>query len=461
MFMLPLLLAVACRDVTINVDHGEDDSGGVPGTETEDTEHTGDTDTEHTEETEDTEETDETGGTPDTEVPPDTGSEVWTGGGPWTAAGPTTVFASDPSHTVEAIWLRDVTGDGHTDLVIAEYHAYQRVLRTLPGDGLGGFGAESVSVGTTAVYSGYQVAMGDLNGDGFPDVVAPSQQGVQVFFGSAAGFSSDVGYDRGYRTGDAAGMADLDGDGTDELHIWSTDAVGVQQSEYLRWDGTGLAPVTPLISWQPFVTIYGTMFPTEFVAYDDDGDGRESALLAGLGIVLHQDMFVTGMGSGGALIVNQGYMQTRYSADGALFADVADLDGDGDHELVTGGYDGLQVYDPSSGLAATPFRLDTSFTYGVALVTGDLNGDAYPDVVELVASYTKPLGGAPTALVSSHLGNGTDIDPPTAIEIRAVASAGVMRAIAIGDLSEDRCGDVAFLAGYPQSVFVLHGVCGA
>ncbi len=449
MHSLLLLLAAGCGDVTINVDGDKDDTGVVP-----DSGNSGGDDTGPVDDTGLVDDTGETG----------SGLDVWEGGGAWSADEPVSVYTADSDSSFEGLWIRDVTGDDNEDLVMAAFSytgsTYIRTVVTYPGDGRGGFGAPLTTVGTVSVGSSPALALTDLDADGQPDLLAPSRRGLQVFFGNGSGFAADVEFDRGYQSGANVGAVDLDGDDTDELVVWSTDSSGYQYTEMLRWDGRGLEAITPLISWYPYVSTYGTLWFGETVGYDADGDGREEGLLSGIGYSLPQDMIVTGTGVGAALTVSTRDLQTRYSADGALYAAGVDLDGDGEDELVTGGNDGLQLYDPSNGSQALIYRQDTTYTFGIFLVAGNLNGDEHPDVVELLGAYSEDAGPVPKAVVSSHLGNGADLDAPTQISFPFSTMQLITRWVALGSLSEDNCGDVAFVAGYPQAVYVMQGSCG-
>lgn len=437
---LLLLLTAGCGDVSINVGAEKGDASTVP--------DSGDT------------------AGADTSSPTDSGDglDVWEGGGAWSAEEPTVVYSLDDMTVLEGIWIRDVTSDANEDIVIvtctyaADYASGVRSVRTYPGDGRGDFSAAITTVGNPADVCGGGVALGDIDGDGAVDVVGPFAGGIAVFFGSSGGFTSDVGIDRGYFAGGHSSVVDLDGDGADELLVWSADSTGNQYTEFLRWNGSGVSPITPLTSWYPYGAAYGTpLTPTVLFEYDAEGDGRQEGLMAGIGGTLGADWAMLGLGSGASLSVQDNFILPRYSTDGVMYGAGVDLNGDGEDELVTGGYDGLQVYDPSTRLRAQIYRQDTTYTLGLFLVTGNLNGDEHPDVVELVSELT---GSTQDTVVSTNLGNGTDLDDSVQIHLPLAAGVQGWREVAVGDLSEDNCGDVAFMGGYPISVHVMLGRCG-
>src|SRR5204862_7891726 len=105
-----------------------------------------------------------------------------------------------------------LNGDGHPDLVTAS--------SVLLGNGDGTF-----RVGTD-FYAGPSVAIGDLNGDGRPDMVAPTNgepseelPAVRVRLGNGDGtFGPPTGFGMGYYTG-AAAIADFNADGRPDIAV--------------------------------------------------------------------------------------------------------------------------------------------------------------------------------------------------------------------------------------------------
>jgi hypothetical protein len=440
---LLLLLTAGCGDVSINVGAEKGDASTVP--------DSGDT------------------AGADTSSPTDTGDsgdglDVWEGGGAWSAEGSELLHAVDDMTVPEGIWIRDVNADGNDDVVILEftyasdYVNGTRQVVTYPGNGRGGFGAAVITPGRAAAVVGNGVALGDINGDGAPDVVGPTMDGVDVFFGSSSGFAYELDLPLGDTASMNAGLVDLDGNGTDELLVWSVDSALHQYTEFFRWNGSGLTNLTPLASWDAYRDAYGTFLtPNVLFDYDAEGDGRKEGLMAGIGGYLGMEWIMLGLGSGDSLNVQNDFILPRYGNDGAMYGAGVDLNGDGDDELVTGGYDGLQVYDPSTRLRAQIYRQDTTYTLGLFLVTGNLNGDEHPDVVELLSEVT---GSAQDTVVSTNLGNGTDLNDSVPIHLPLAAGVQGWREVAVGDLSEDNCGDVAFIAGYPRAAYVMLGRCG-
>jgi hypothetical protein len=119
----------------------------------------------------------------------------------------------DEGGWVRDLHLHDMNGDGHLD-VVASYHAGLRVWH---GDGKGMWTAASQGLPSPMLMGiGQQVAIGDVNKDGRPDLLqASTVQGVEVFLQQEDG-SWKLGADplpelRGGAM--AVALGDFDGDG--------------------------------------------------------------------------------------------------------------------------------------------------------------------------------------------------------------------------------------------------------
>jgi len=164
----------------------------------------------------------------------------------------------------------DLDGDGHPDLV-ATARLAENPLRIWLGDGKGGLTAMK----PTWTDTGYAaLAAGDINRDGFPDIVAASHFGrVQTLLSNGKGRFSEriLRRDDGYA---GAQLADLDGDGLLDLVLMGYQKAGL---EIYRGDGAG--------NWSLQKTLpdsrSGPMLPGRDVLVADlDHDGHLDLLAA-------------------------------------------------------------------------------------------------------------------------------------------------------------------------------------
>lgn len=229
------------------------------------------------------------------------------------------------------VQLADVNGDGRLDAIVADNAASGHVI-ILPQDPANpGHFLAPVSLATPNAASG--VAVGDINGDGKPDIAAGTSDSngnngaVIVFYQNAAApgsFLAPVTVAAGAQP-ITVKIADMNGDGVADLVAANfgagTDGVGSSGVSVVLQDpanpGTFLAPVT-------YAAQGGT---THLVVTDVDGDMLPDVVTANLGpapsgsvSVLLQDA------------THPGTLKTAQSYAGfgqPLCVAVGDLDGDG------------------------------------------------------------------------------------------------------------------------------------
>lgn len=215
---------------------------------------------------------------------------------------------------VSAVAAVDVDGDGDQDLITAGGARATLYL----GDGAGGFtaapaGALAVGGALTAAVA---VAVGDLDGDGHPDLII-GQVGAppRAFLGDAAGTGvlslapavlPPVALDVRALT-----IADLDGDG--DADLLATVASGPARL-FVNRGG--------LLEQQGFVRLPDAPAGAAAAAGDWDGDCAADLVIAGAATTLLR---------GGA----DGVFATEATVTGAGAAVLVDLDDDGDPDLVT------------------------------------------------------------------------------------------------------------------------------
>jgi hypothetical protein len=346
----------------------------------------------------------------------------------------------------------DLNGDGYLDLVIANQceidNCYFGALSVLLGNGDGTFRQASV-YGGLAVTS---FALGDVNGDGLLDLVVGGSSNVSVMLGNGDGtFQAPILSETGELS--AIVIRDLDGDGHPDL----TGAAGAGVVGVALGNGDG--------TFQPELTYSsGGYGPSSVVVADIDGDG-------------HLDMVVSnecvsgcngyGPGELGVLLGNGDgtFQPVATYASGGLDAEsvaVVDLNGDGFPDLVVVN---RQACDgcTNGGVAILLGNGDGTFGAAVtyssggagafALAVSDLNDDGYPDLAVTGTNGKQYANG----IVSILLGNG---DGTFRTPVSFSTKGADPNSVAIADLDGDHRPDLVvtdYCDGVKRGCFIGYG----
>ncbi|MGV9497692.1 FG-GAP-like repeat-containing protein [Streptomyces sp. NPDC003642] len=268
---------------------------------------------------------------------------------------------------------------------------------------------------------GYSLAAGDLDRDGYSDLVVGAQyedigdrDGVgsaTVLWGGKSGLSGGKGLPQpsdltewgGFSSGVATG--DFDGDGATDVTITGQSRTRLYKGPFTRTNGP---------AGHTSLGAFGSTY--EVFAGDLDRDGDAERVYPFL---------VTG--DEGGEISYHGWTGTKYAATDLPQADgetgtIADVDGDGYGDLVLGdyqdpraekpgGHKGGQItvwYGGPSGpdpaqkptvihqdTAGVPGAGETGDLFGSALSAGDVNGDGYADIA--VGAWAEDIGSVEDA----------------------------------------------------------------
>jgi hypothetical protein len=333
----------------------------------------------------------------------------------------------------DAVDCGDVDGDGDVDVVAAGGQS----LVLLRSDGVGGFQRQAIWLQPPYVSDPTAVHLADVDGDGDLDVLSwwySTNRPARLSLNDGVGHFTDVSATHmtsAFSTGlFAVDVADFDLDG-------DVDAVGVDTARMLLWenDGTGRYTVTVGFPAQSLLE------PTAVHAADFDGDGDPDLVIGqnpAACVLLQND------GAGGFTNVTgaqsiAGGNRTRAFAS-------SDVDGDGDLDLMVGAADYIGAPDPQPRL----YRNDGAFTFTdvtatqlpvvlghtVAMRFADLDGDGDPDLV-IGGHPPQPTWQGVVDRILTNDGSGTFTDVTAQ---RSVANPNPTGDLAIADF--DRDGDL-------------------
>ena len=370
-------------------------------------------------------------------------------GGPEGLTGERAELPTVGAYSVAAV---DLTGNGRLDLIIpsawVDHHnpGEVRPIQVFEQNGPRRFTDATASYGIEGMAPLFVICE-DLTGNGHLDlVVANYREGFEydidsyLYLGSESGFDSPIRLPTHYALDAVVG--DLNGDGYKEILFSGGDQV------YVYWNREGkFSPDDrEILEAEGNTTMFSKGAVRTEVA-DVDGDGRNELLICtrrGVEIRDPDDLQK---------------VQRLLACDYSGWVEAADLNGNGKLDLVVSCYQDGRTYECDSavfwngddGLTESAVtRLPTAGAVGAT--AGDLDGDGLLEVV-----FNSTMGGPsqwdPDFPMYIYLGNeANEYDPSRRLEL---PTGGGTNTYIMADLDQDGYADLAFPA--PGGLWLFHG----
>ena len=352
----------------------------------------------------------------------------------------------------EFVAVGDVNLDGRQDLAVAQSGSTPSLVSVLLGNGDGSF--QPARIFATGQGS-LSVAIGDVNGDGRPDLVAANyySNDVSVLLGNGDGtFQAAQSFPTAGMNPVTVAVGDFNGDGRPDLAVTNgantTSGAVPGNLAVLLGNGDG--------TFQAARTIDVGITPAFVAVRDVNGDGRPDLAVANF---RSNDVSVL-LGNG------DGTFQAPRNFDtgtGPLSMAVGDVNSDGQADLAVANFD-FNIRGPNTvsvllGNGDGTFQAAQAFSAGTnpaSVAVGDFNGDVRQDLAvgnfnsDNVSVLINNTALAPNSLTVNRAGtgSGTVTSNPPGIDCGATCSASYV------------IGTVVTLTATPDLVSIFNGWSG-
>jgi hypothetical protein len=388
----------------------------------------------------------------------------------------------------------DVDGDGYGDVILSASsfdngHADEGRVYLFRGSASGlSTGASWTGEGnqTSARFGSSVASAGDVNGDGYADVIVGARDfdndqtdegRAFVFHGSASGLTAAVAWSAesnvtgSWFANSVASAGDVNGDGYGDVIIGAPNMTNGQLNEGLAFVYHGSASgLAASASWTGEINHYNGNFGVWVASAGDvNGDGYGDVIVgapysstdqASEGQTYVYYGSATGLPASASWWAEGNQSQAYF---GMCVAPAGDVNGDGYADVIIGadGYDNEQadegrafVYHGSAtGLSVSPAwttesNQTSSRSSRSVASAGDVNGDGYADVIVGAWQYTNDQSQEGRALVYFGSGVGLSASPTWTGEGDQIGASFGLSVASAGDVNGDGYSDV--IVGAPS-----------
>ncbi len=316
-------------------------------------------------------------------------------------------------------------------------------------------------------FAGSIASAGDVNGDGYSDVIVGSvgvsggAGAAYIFLGSASGLSASPATTlNGITALDSFGISvssagDINGDGFSDVIIGAKGVSSHTGAAYIYLgsaSGISSSATPAVLNGISANDNFGTSVAN---AGDLDGDGFSDIIIGAYGVSTNKGAAYIYLGSASGIISGASASSTLNGASagdrfGIAVASAGDIDGDGHsdvivgaplHSLATGAayiYLGTNLTAPSATLSGP--SLLSGFGLSVASA-GDVNGDGYSDIIVGAAAVSSNTGAA-YIYVGSSSGIANGASASTTLTGTSTNQFFGISVASAGDVNGDAFGDV-------------------
>ena len=304
----------------------------------------------------------------------------------------------------------DVNGDGYSDIIIGfsklEGNAYSnKMISVFYGSPSGLSSMAAWTHEAQEYYSSISTA-GDVNGDGFPDIIVTEDGSAFVYYGSSSGLSSTPNWS--VTTGDfhtfnaATSAGDVNGDGYSDV-IVGEPFNGNNGEVFLYYGAQSGLSITPDWSWTFELTENDYELGTALSSGGDiNRDGYSDVIIMSNSQSWGLNAYVFYGSSSG---LGNSYLFSLQSTQNLVFSEVktaGDVNGDGYSDIIVSAssdfyedvenddfgwsrLDGFVYYGSASGLrsvASRVIQVDRKNYFSLNISTaGDVDGDGYSEIM--------------------------------------------------------------------------------